>query len=112
MEVTSRLRDGVVILDLTGGLVGDGADLALRGWVQRVLEEGATKILINLKGVVKVDGSGVAELASAQTTVTTRGARLALASLPEKLASTLEMTSLNRVFEAYDNEDDAISSFS
>src|SRR5712692_1043577 len=47
MEVTSRLRDGVVILDLTGDLVGDRADLALRGWVQRVLDEGATKILIN-----------------------------------------------------------------
>ena len=111
MNVTVRQRDGVTILDLKGKLTLGSGEAALRGTLQDALAAGATKVVINLKDVSTIDSTGVGELVGTYTTVTNRGAKLKLATLPPKLQDILTITQLITVFDVYDTEDEAITSF-
>ncbi len=111
MNVTVRQRDGVTILDLKGKLTLGSGEAALRGALQDALTAGATKVVITLKDVSTIDSTGVGELVGTYTTVTNRGAKLKLATLPPKLQDILTITQLITVFDVYDSEDEAIASF-
>jgi anti-sigma B factor antagonist len=111
MKVNVRQRDGVTILDLKGKITIGVGDVALRNAVQDAINNGATKVVINLRDVSTIDSSGVGELVSAYTTATNRGAKLRLANLPSKVTDILQITQLITVFDVYDSEDEAVHSF-
>jgi anti-sigma B factor antagonist len=111
MKVNVRQRDGVTILDLKGKITIGVGDVALRNAVQDAINNGATKVVINLRDVSTIDSSGVGELVSAYTTATNRGAKLRLANLPSKVTDILQITQLITVFDVYDSEDEAVRSF-
>lgn len=111
MKVTTRQRDGVTILDLKGKITIGSGDLELRNAVHQAVNDGAKNILVNLSEVSTIDSSGVGELVSSYTTVTNRGARLRLVSLPAKVQDVLTVTQLITVFEVFDTEDEAVRSF-
>lgn len=112
MRVDVRQREGVTILDLKGKITIGVGDVALREAVQEAMKAGAKNLLINLAGVSTIDSSGVGELVSAYTTVTNRGGKLRLEKLPPKVADILQITQLITVFDVFDDEDEAIRSFS
>ncbi len=111
MNVSVRQRDGVTVLDLKGKLTLGSGEAALRSTLQDALAAGATKVIISLKDVSTIDSTGVGELVGTYTTVTNRGAKLKLATLPPKLQDILTITQLITVFDVYDTEDEAIASF-
>lgn len=112
MKIAARHLDGVTILDLKGKITIGVGDVALREAVHEALEAGARNILLNMKEVSTVDSSGVGEMVSTFTTVTNRGGKLKLENLPSKVADVLQITQLITVFETFDDEKEAINSFS
>lgn len=112
MNVNTRKAGDVTILDLKGRITIGSGDVALRNAIQDVLNEGATKVLINMADVSMIDSSGIGELVSAYTSATNRGARLKLINLPAKVTDILTITQLITVFDVYDSEAEGVSSFS
>ncbi|ADO75344.1 STAS domain-containing protein [Stigmatella aurantiaca] len=112
MKITSRSVQGVEILKPEGKITIGVGDVALRNAVQESLARGTTKLLLDLSGVTTVDSSGVGELVSAYTRVTSRGGKLKLFGLPSKVQDILTITQLITVFEVYDSEAEALASFS
>jgi len=58
-----------------------------------------------------MDSTGVGELIANYTTVTRNGGQLKLLSLTEKIQNLLVITKLLTVFDAYENEAEALKSF-
>lgn len=106
-----RQHSGLTILDASGKITIGAGDVALREAVHGALDAGATKLLINLGDVTTMDSSGIGELVSAYTTVTNRGGQLKLVNLPSKVEDILQITQLATVFEIFDDEEEALSSF-
>jgi anti-anti-sigma factor len=111
MGISTRQRDGVTVLDLSGKITIGSGDIELRNAVQQALNGGATKILINMAKVTTIDSSGVGELVSSYATATGRGAKLKLENLPAKIQDVLMITQLITVFEVFDSEDEAVASY-
>jgi len=111
MKVETRQREGVTILEPKGKITIGVGDVALRDAVQRAIESGASNILINMSGVSTIDSSGIGELVAAYTTVTNRGGKLRLYSLPPKVSDILQITQLITVLDILDDEEEAIASF-
>ena len=111
MKIDVRHQDGVTIISPKGKITIGVGDVLLRESVTESLDAGATSILIDLGAVSTIDSSGVGELVSAYTTVTNRGGRLKLCSLPSKVADILQITQLITVFEVYDDEAEALAAF-
>lgn len=112
MDVNKRQVGDVTILDLKGKITIGTGDVQLRNAVQEVLNGGTRKVLLNMAGVTTIDSSGIGELVSAYTSVSSRGGKLKLVNLPAKVTDILMITQLITVFEVYDNEAESLSSFS
>jgi anti-sigma B factor antagonist len=111
MKITKRERDGVTILEVEGKVTIGKGDVVLREAVHQAMGDGPAKLLIHLGEVTTIDSSGVGELVSAFTTVTNRGGKLKLLKLPPKVNDILQITQLITVFEVFENEDEAVTSF-
>jgi len=111
LEVNERQAGDVTILDLTGSVrMGEGA-VSLRNSIRGLNDDGKKKILLNLAGVKNIDSSGIGELIANYTTIRRGGGQLKLLNLTEKIQNLLVITKLLTVFDSYDNEAEALSSF-
>lgn len=111
LEVKERQAGDVTILDMNGSIrIGEGA-IALRDEVRKLVGQGKKKVLLNLGGVGYMDSSGVGELIANYTTLSRDGGQLKLLNLTEKIQNLLVITKLLTVFDTYDNEAEALSSF-
>lgn len=111
MKVTSRSVDEVEIIKLEGKITIGAGDSQLRESITNALNQGHSKILLDMSGVTTIDSSGIGELVGSYTTVTNRGGKLKLLHLPAKVNDLLHVTQLITVFEVHEKEADALKSF-
>jgi len=111
ITISERQAGDVTILDLDGKVtIGEGS-VALRNAIRRLLGEGKSKILLNLAGVGYIDSSGIGELVSSFTAVNKEGGTLKLLNLTQKIQDLLAITKLLTVFDVFEDEGNALSSF-
>ncbi len=112
MEIQERTLQDVVVLDLTGKLtIGEGDEL-LKERVSNLIQQGHRKLLLNLEGVPYVDSAGLGEIVRTYTTVSRQGGKLKLVNLTKRITDLLAITKLLTVFETYESEAEAVTSFS
>lgn len=113
MSVTfsDREKAGVTIIDVSGRITLGSGNNELRDQINKHLEAGKKKILLNLADLNYLDSSGVGTLVSCFTSAQNRGANLKLLNLTKKIQDLLSITKLLTVFETYDNEETAVASF-
>jgi len=112
MKIKSREAGKVTILDVSGKLMGgEDADL-FRDTIHGLLEEGKKRILVNLSEVRWVNSTGVGILITGYTTMRRNKGDLKLLNVSNKIQSILYVTKLNLIFECFDNEDEAVASYS
>ncbi len=111
LDLKERQAGDVTILDLSGEVrIGDSS-IALRESVRHLADQGKKKLLLNLAGVKYIDSSGIGELIANYTTVSRQGGQLKLLNLTDRIQNLLVITKLLTVFDAYDNEAEALKSF-
>ena len=111
LNISERQAGDITILDMSGKVtIGEGS-VALRTTIRRLLGEGKKKILLNLGRVGYVDSSGIGELVSSFTAVNKEDGSLKLLNLTQKIQDLLAITKLLTVFDVYENEGEALSSF-
>jgi len=109
MNVFTRIRDGIVVIDLEGKINIGRGDIALRDAFDAAVEQGARKVLFNFEKVKSMDSSGMAELGAAYRKMDDIGeGTVALTNLPSNVGEILRMTQIITVFDYYENEDEAI----
>lgn len=111
MQISRREKGGVTILDLNGKLTIGAGSIALREAVRSAMDSGGMHILLNMSAVTTMDSSGIGELVSAYTSTMSRGAKLKICNMPQKVQDLLQITQLLTVFDVFDDEDEAIASF-
>jgi anti-sigma B factor antagonist len=109
----TRIRDvnNVRILDLEGKITIGSGDIELRQRIEDSVAAGTNNILLNFAGVTHIDSSGIGELVGCYTTMARRGGKMKLLNLTQKITDILHVTQLITVFDVYDNEAEALSSF-
>ena len=111
LDLKERQAGDVTILDLSGEVrIGDSS-VALRDSIRNLADQGKKKVLLNLGGVKYIDSSGIGELIANYTTLKRGGGQLKLLSLTDRVQNLLVITKLLTVFDAYDNEAEALKSF-
>ena len=111
MEIQERALENVVVLDLKGKLtIGEGDEL-LKETIQKLMEQGHNKLLLNLAEVPYVDSAGLGEIVRTYTTVSRQGGSLKLLNLTKRITDLLAITKLLTVFDTYESEAEAVSSF-
>jgi anti-sigma B factor antagonist len=100
----------MTILDISGDI-----DLANSPAMRKVLlgeikDKHTPKVLLNLKNVRYIDSSGIASLVEGLKAARDAGARLILYGLSPSVREVLELSRLQKIFEIYDTEEQALAS--
>ena len=111
LRIAERNVGGVTILDMNGRLVLDQGDAALRDRVVDLLRRGQKQILINLQEVTYIDSAGVGMMVAKMLSVRRAGGDMKLLHLTARSNRVMTITRLLTVFEAFDDEEEAIRSF-
>lgn len=118
LEHRIRRIGPVFIVDLTGRVSmagaaasGPGGGSTVREIVRGLLDEGAQKIVLNLKEVSFIDSSGIGELFGVLTSAQRRGAQVKLINPNKTVREVLKLTKMNTLFDVKDDEFDAIQAF-
>jgi anti-sigma B factor antagonist len=111
-SVVDRQVQGVAVIDVTGPLVAESAvDDALHDRIRQLLNEGVKNFAINLTGVPYADSYGLGCLAGAYNLIEAAGGRIDFFGTSERLVRTLHRLRLDTVFELFEDEASALSSF-
>jgi anti-sigma B factor antagonist len=112
LQIEERRTGDVTVLALSGEMLVDDGDLALRQRIHELVDQGQVKILVDLAGVTHIDSAGVGMLVAKQKTVRERGGDVKLMHLTDRSQRLLALMKLASVFEVFENEDEALRSFS
>ena len=111
LRIAERVVEGITVLDLAGRLVLDEGDATFREHITDLLERGRTLIVLNLKDVSYIDSAGVGVMVAKYLTVRRAGGDMKLLHLTPRSNRVMTITKLLTVFEAFDDEQEAIRSF-
>jgi anti-sigma B factor antagonist len=102
--------DGIATVDLVGRVVFGDESSYMRDAIRKLITT-HNRIVLNLKDVAYIDSGGLGTLVSVYTTARTAGGSIKLANLTPRIDDVLQITKLVTVFEVFDSEEQAISSF-
>ena len=111
LYINERRVGDVTVLDMKGRVRLGGGTISLHKAIRCLVEEGKMQILLNLASVTHIDSSGLGELISSHITLNAKGGEIKLMHLTESLRELMTITKLLTVFDVYDDEPEALSSF-
>ena len=111
MNIETRKKGDVVIVDFQGRLAVGVGDEVLPGLISELLDEGNRKILLNLSAMDYIDSNGLGELVQSLKTSKRFGARLVLLKPQDRVRRTLTLTNLLPMFSVFETEAEALNSF-
>lgn len=111
MVVTVREKQGVVVFSVKGEMVGGPDATKVSEKIRSFLDEGKKKFLIDMENVEWMNSSGLGILIASLTTVKNHQGQLKLLHVQKKPMELLKITKLDRVFEVFEDEGEAIASF-
>ena len=113
MQITERTVGEVTIVDVAGKItLGEGGDTVLKDKLRSLVQQGRRKLLLNLANVSYIDSAGLGSVVQSYTTVTNQGGSLKLVNVTKRIKDLLAITKLLTVFDTFDNEAEAVTSFS
>jgi anti-sigma B factor antagonist len=111
LNINERRVGNVTVLDIDGNLrIGEGS-IVLQKAIRRLLQEGQNRILLNLSRVEYIDSSGLGELVAGHVAMGKKGGEIKLLHLTHRVRELMTITKLLTVFDAYEDESEALDSF-
>ena len=111
MQVIERRIGDVTILQLIGRLELETGDLILRDTINRLVEEGQVKLVLDMKEVTRLDSAGIGMLVSKFLTARRAGGTIKLLHPTERTDHLMNITKLTTIFQVFDDEESAVKSF-
>lgn len=105
-----RRTGEVSIVELSGQLTSFASGV-LRQTVGDLILQGDKRIVLNVANLVYLDSSGVGALVNCYMSVIKQGGEMKVVGLTPKVEEVLKITQLYRIFQEFQNEDEALQSF-
>ena len=111
MDINVRKRSEVQVIQLRGALrLGSAVD-ELRQVMEEAVGNGDTRLVVNLSEVPMIDSSGIGLLVRFLASTKQRGGSIKLVQPSKFAVQTLRLVGVLNLFEIFDDDDKAISSF-
>lgn len=109
MQIGARYSEGLVILDLSGDIDLANSPAMRKALLGEIKEKHARKVFLNLRNVRYIDSSGIASLVEGLKASRDSGARMILYGLSPSVREVMELSRLQKIFEIYDSEEQALA---
>lgn len=110
MQISARKAGVRTIFDVSGDIDFATSPEIRRSLLNEIRESRGSCVVMNLSGVRYIDSSGVASLVEGLKASRALGSRFVLFGLSPNTREVLQLSRLLKVFEVYDNEEQALAS--
>jgi len=111
LYINERRIGDVTVLDLKGRIRNTGSSRGLHKSIRGLVEEGKTRILLNLSQVTHIEAGGLDQLVASRATVSNKSGEIKFLHLTEPMRDVITTANFSAVFDIYNDEFDAIASF-
>ena len=112
MEIFTRREGKVTVVSLSGAVVGGEAEASLRSTFRGLLDSGDRLFVFHMTAVPYLDSAGVGELVGCAKRDYERGGAIKIVLAPRgPVREIFKVTSLDKVFEIFEHEAEAVASF-
>jgi len=109
VQISTRQASNATIVDVTGDIDLYNSPEVRKVLLETLKEKKAARVIVNLKDVRYIDSSGVASLVEGLKVARNQNARFMLYGLSPAAREVLELSRLIKVFEVFDNEEQAVN---
>jgi anti-sigma B factor antagonist len=110
VQILARYINTTTILDISGDIDLANSPEVRKTLLREVREKRPPRVVMNLSKVRYIDSSGVASLVEGLKASRDLGLRFILFGLSPSAREVLQLSRLIKIFEVYDNEDQALAS--
>jgi len=110
VKISTRRLDKTTIFDVSGDIDFANSSEVRRSVLREIQEAHTPRLLLNLRQVRYIDSSGVASLVEGLKAARDLGSRFILIGLSASAREVLQLSHLLKVFEIYENEEQAMAS--
>ncbi len=111
MKLSSRVVGDVTVIDIEGKILLGGGEVGIKKVIDELMKQGRKNFLLNLAKVPYIDSAGLGEIIRCFTAIRKVGGALKLLSPNPRVIDLLTVTKLVNVFDWYNEESGALSSF-
>jgi anti-sigma B factor antagonist len=111
LEIAERQIADVTVLDLVGRLTIDQDAQRLKDKINSLILQQRTAVVLNLRDVSYIDSGGLGQLVACYTSLAKTPGGLKLLHVTKRNHDLLSITRLVTIFDTFDSEDEAVSSF-
>jgi len=110
MHISQKEANGINTYEIKGDIdINSSPDI--REAFEKGVKNKMMKIIVNLNSVSYVDSSGLATLVEMLKKTRGYGGKLRISNLAPKVKSLFEITKLEKLFEIFETEEEAIAGF-
>lgn len=109
LTISSESVNGVEVVHLGGAILFGDDSTNLRNRVRALLDQGK-KVVLDMRGVSRIDSSGLGTLVALYASAHRCGTEIKLANLGAHPKEVLQITRLVTVFEVFSSTDAAVAS--
>jgi anti-sigma B factor antagonist len=111
LQISIQESGDVTILTLHGrATIGPDSDL-LSSYLQRLVADGAHKLLLNLANVTQLDSSGISAIIGTHVSLSRKGGSLKLLCSRGRVRAVLRVIRLPDIIPTFEDEAQALASF-
>ncbi|MFH1655101.1 MAG: STAS domain-containing protein [Candidatus Omnitrophota bacterium] len=110
MQISEKDANGVTILEVEGDIDLNSSP-TMREKFDELIKNNISKIIINFQDVSYIDSSGLATVIEMLQRLKKSQGQLRLSNLSEKLKNLFEITKIDKLFQMYSSEEDALKDF-
>ena len=111
MKISKKSIQNISIVNPVSNMITKDGSKLLRNAIEELLLDGSKNIIINLSGVDSLASTGIGELLTLNSLTVEKMGTLKLCCLNSNAMKVMNITNQNKVFEIFDTEQSAISSF-
>ena len=111
MKMKRIPADDVMVLELSGKIMGGPSHEEFKAEIKGILDEGFKKVVLDLKHVPWINSTGLGILISGYHSVKAAEGTMKVCSVKERVLSIFYISQLEKIFDVYESREDALKSF-
>lgn len=106
---STTISDGnVVVLEPKGSLIGGTETDELKSTISKLIEQGNTKLIVDLADVSYLNSTAIGVLTVAHSTYAAKSGKMILCNVNKSISNIFLVTKLSTIFLSEDKREDAI----
>lgn len=108
ITITQRTLAEIVILDLSGRLIGEAGNEFLAIVTPQIVESGVRKVLLNFSALTQCDSMGISALLRIHGSLENMDGKMVICTANSLIAKVFELTHIDQVLHLEESEQEAL----